>query len=92
MSCACLYKYMIQRLDAQQIPIQYKTQMEMPIPMKIPIQEVQILVDGDVNRIQYEETPMPIYHVQIDIKFKKYNLKLQRTVRVYNKKCKIILL
>ena len=51
MSCACLYKYMIQRLDAQQIPIQYKTQMEMPIPMKIPIQEVQILVDDDVNRI-----------------------------------------
>ena len=92
MSCACLYKYMIQRLDAQQIPIQYKTQMEMPIPMKIPIQEVQILVDGDVNRIQYEETPMPIYHVQIDIKFKKYNLKLQRAVRVYNRKCKIILL
>ena len=83
---------MIQRLDAQQIPIQYKTQMEMPIPMKIPIQEVQILVDGDVNRIQYEETPMPIYHVQIDIKFKKYNLKLQRAVRVYNRKCKIILL
>ena len=29
-------------------------------------------------------------HVQIDIKFKKYNLKLQRTVRVYNKKCKTI--